>query len=90
MLGGWGVGVSSWWWVMIKQTPPGTYQAVEVGVVAEEGLPLELLVVDEGLDVDVEAVGRGRGVGRQRGLLALLKQQRHQREQRVSETHTME
>lgn len=56
------------------------HQVVEFRVLAEERLALLLLAADEVLDVHVEA-GRGDAVGAQRGLLALLEQQRQQREQ---------
>lgn len=59
------------------------HQVVEFRVLAEERLPFLLLTADEVLDVHIEA-GRGDAVGAERGLLALLEQQRQQREQRVA------
>lgn len=60
----------------------GLYQIVQLGVIAEEGLVLLFLLVDEVLDVHVEA-GRGDALGALRGLLALLKQQRQEWEEGV-------
>lgn len=60
----------------------GLYQIVQLRVITEEGLVLLLLLVDEVLDVHVEA-GRGDALGALSGLLALLKQQSQEREQRV-------
>lgn len=62
---------------------PQTHQVVQFRVLAEERVPLLLLTADEVLDVDVEA-GGGDAVGAERGLLTLLKEQRQQREQRMS------
>lgn len=62
--------------------PSCLYQVVQLGVIAEEGLVLLLLLVDEVLNVDVEA-GRGDALGALCRLLALLKEQSQQREQRV-------
>ena len=59
------------------------HQVVELGVFAEEGLVVLLLLVHKVLDVHVEA-GRRDALGALRGLLTLLKQQRQQGEQRVS------
>ena len=60
-----------------------TYQTVKFGIFTEEGLPVLFLVVHERLDVHVKAIGRRtvRGLWR---LLTLLKQQSHQRKQRMS------
>lgn len=69
----------------------GLYQIVQFRVVAEEGFVLLLLLVDEVLDVHVEAGGRDalRALG---GLFTFLKQQRQKREKRVpvgdSKSHT--
>lgn len=61
---------------------PSLYQVVQLRVITEEGLVLLLLLVDKVLDVDVEA-GRGDALGTLSCLLALLKEQSQQREQRV-------
>lgn len=69
--------------------PEEPHQAVEFRVLAEERFALLLLTADKVLDVHVKA-GRGDAVGAQRGLFALLEQQRQEREQwmPVRRTHT--
>ena len=62
-----------------------TDQSIQLRVVAEECFMLLLLAQHEGLDVNVETVGR-RTVGCLGSLLTLLKEQRHEGKQRVSVT----
>lgn len=60
----------------------GLYQIVQFRVIAEEGFVFLLLLVNEVLDVHIEAGGRDalRALG---GLFTFLKQQRQEREKRM-------
>ena len=62
----------------------GSHQSIEFRIIAEERVVVLLLVMYKRLDVDVKVIGRRtlRGACR---LLTLLKQQSHQREERVAE-----
>lgn len=60
------------------------YQVVQLRIFTEEGLVLSLLLVHKVFDVHIKA-GRSDAFGSLRGLLTFLKQQRKQREQRMSE-----
>lgn len=60
------------------------HQVVQLWIFTEERFVFSLLLVHEILNVDVKA-GRRDAFGALRGLLAFLKQQRQEGEQRVSE-----
>ena len=61
-----------------------THKLISLFIVREERSLLLLLVLDEGLDIHIEAVTAG-ALGRLGRQLTLLKQEGQQRKQRVSE-----
>ena len=61
-----------------------TYQIIDFMIVCEEGLSFSVLVLDESLNVQVEALRRGTLVGLC-GQLALLEEERQKGEQRMPE-----
>jgi hypothetical protein len=64
-----------------------TDQIVDFLIVGEEGFRLPILVLDKGLDVQVEALA-GRALVGLRGQLTLFEEQRQQRKQGMPETET--
>jgi hypothetical protein len=71
------------WKKSLKKGKGKSYQIVDFVIVGEEGLSLSVLVLNESLDVQVEAL-RGGTLRRLRGQLAFLEQECQQREQRMS------
>lgn len=65
-----------------------SYQVVQLRILAEEGLVLSLLLVNEVFNVHIKA-GRSNALRPLRGLLTFLEQETQQGEQRMSEERTV-